>query len=175
MLAQSLQQKAGIEGKLRVWTSGLSQNLEGDWYIGRQPTEKLSNLREKLITAMQIFLARMESGSALLNEVEASNDIVSDDVLNLFEIEQGNLKIFYDMLTRQKADFTIICNHYHDDRLMEAYNDTIGMAKALFDMLEKMRWLIDEHNIDCGPRYEGTPLRTEEEIYRFLGVSNENK
>lgn len=164
MLAQSLQQKAGIEGKLRVWTSGLNQNLEGDWYIRRQPTERLSNLREKLITVMQIFLARMESGSALLSEVEASGDIVSDDVLNLFEIEQGNLKNFYDMLTRQKADFTAICNHYHDNKLMEAYNDTIGMAKALFDMLEKMRWLIEEHNIDCEPKGEGKVLSSPEEI-----------
>lgn len=168
MLAQSLQQKASIEGKLRVWTSGLSQNLEGDWYIGRQPTERLSNLRDKLITAMQIFLARMESGSALLSEVEASSDIVSDDVLNLFEIEQGNLKIFYDMLTRQKAEFTAICNHYHDDKLMEAYNDTIGMAKALFDMLEKMRWLIEEHNIDCEPKGEGHEISSVDELKSVL-------
>ncbi|EBY1954697.1 hypothetical protein HAZ28_004766 [Salmonella enterica] len=164
MLAQSVQPKADIEGKLRSFTSGMTPGLTEEWYPQYGATERLSALREKLINTMKMFLARMEYGAALLNEIEGSDDIVSDNVLALFELEQENLRHFYTVLTTQKDSFVALCEDCHDDRLMPAYTDTINMAKSLFDMLEKMRWLIEEHNIDCGPRGEGNLLSSPDEI-----------
>ncbi|EEO7206136.1 hypothetical protein G6K67_002254 [Salmonella enterica subsp. enterica serovar Rubislaw] len=164
MLAQSVPLKASMEGKLRVFTSGLGENLAGDWYFRKIYAEKLSVMRDDLIRIMHIFVARMEFGSALLSEVEASNEIVSDEVLYLFEVEQDNLRSFYSRLTEQEKAFVAECHQLNNNDLPKVYADTLNMAKALFDMLEKMRWLIEEHNIDCGPRGEGNLLSSPEEI-----------
>ncbi|HCA3585739.1 TPA: hypothetical protein ACWV6C_004122 [Salmonella enterica subsp. enterica serovar Muenchen] len=168
MLAQPVQPKADIEGKLRSFTSGMTPGLTEEWYPLPGATERLSALREKLINTMKMFLARIEYGAALLNEIEGSDDIVSDNVLALFELEQENLRHFYTVLTTQKDSFVTLCEDCHDDRLMPAYTDTINMAKSLFDMLEKMRWLIEEHNIDCSPKNAGHEISTVDELRSVL-------
>ncbi|HBC1012624.1 TPA: hypothetical protein IGZ65_004285 [Escherichia coli] len=158
---------ADIEGKIRSFTSGMTPVLTEEWYP-EAGTERQDGLKNKLISTMKIFLARMEYGAALPGEIEESDEIISSSVLALFGMEQENLRHFYSVLKSQRNNISQVSNHYHTYDLNEVFTDAINMSKTLFDMLEKMRWLIEEHNIDCGPRDKGNRLTSPEEIRAFL-------
>ncbi len=89
---------------------------------------------------------------------------ISEELLELVNTAQDNLQLLYKGLKQYKEEVSVSCEKNNDADLLSAYSDSVRVTKELFDLLEKTRWLIDEHNIDCGPRNEGTPLRTEEEI-----------
>lgn len=93
---------------------------------------------------------------------------ISEGLLELINTAQDNLHMLYKGIELYKKEVSVSCEKNNDADLLSAYSDSVRLTRELFDSLEKTRWLIDEHNIDCGPRYEGTPLRTEEEMKAFL-------
>ncbi|EDR5175885.1 hypothetical protein CEH78_001787 [Salmonella enterica] len=89
---------------------------------------------------------------------------IPEELLELVNTTQDSLQSMYKALKQYKGEVSVSCEKNNDADLLSAYSDSVRVTKELFDLLEKTRWLIDEHNIDCGPRNEGTPLSTVEEI-----------
>ncbi|EIC1946437.1 hypothetical protein ACXZ3X_001974 [Escherichia coli] len=94
-----------------------------------------------------------------------SDGVIPDDVSDIVELGQENLRALWRSLTQWRDNFEYVCREYDDQDLMQSYSDVVAMTKSLFDSLERMRWLIGEHNVDCEPKqYSGVVFSTPEEI-----------
>ncbi|HFD9218979.1 TPA: hypothetical protein ACF632_000463 [Salmonella enterica] len=89
---------------------------------------------------------------------------ISEELLELVNTAQDNLQLLYKGLKQYKEEVSVSCEKNNDADLLSAYSDSVRVTKELFDLLEKTRWLIDEHNIDCEPKGEGKLLSSPEDI-----------
>ncbi|EJP5182637.1 hypothetical protein NT945_003958 [Salmonella enterica] len=88
--------------------------------------------------------------------------VIPDEVTDVINTAQDNLRILYDGLTRYKD----ICEKSGDVGVLNGWTSSLRLSRKLFNLLERTRWLIDEHNIDCDckPKGEGKLLSSPEEI-----------
>ncbi|EGH2794894.1 hypothetical protein R2927_001826 [Salmonella enterica] len=91
---------------------------------------------------------------------------IPDEVTDVINTAQDNLRILYDGLKRYKD----ICEKSGDVGVVNGWTSSLRLSRKLFNLLERTRWLIDEHNINCQPKGEGKLLSSPEEIKAWFAT-----